>query len=265
MSKKNPPDINDLLVRIGLVKNNKVLAQVRDYGIQGTHYDLVLSIDPETAAKMVEKKLGVEADYHEEDGSHYWQFTIDDEWEFYFELYNSGSEYMCITDLREPKPEPVIPQIIEISNKYQEFKNNIKKQEAEFAKTFSENFKADMMAILQQVKPIKAVVWTQYSMWRDGMEHEFTVYRPHFLSFVPKELKEYYDDSEDLLTGEDFILSSSDLERSKYLTEAERNTCIQMREIIINNDPLFYSMFGDHKAICLAENGLKIQHYDHLA
>lgn len=263
MSQNNPQHINDLLTRIGLVKNGKVLAKVRDYGVQGSHYDLELNIDPATAAKMVEQKLGVQAQYNEEDGSCYWSFNIEDEWDFYFESYRSGSMYMIISDLREPEPLP-IPEIVKISNNYQALKANIKTRETEYATAFGKVFESDMKDMLKQVKSIKAVVWAQYSMWQDGMEYEFVVYRPHFLSFVPSELKEYYDDNNDLLTGEDFILSSSDVERSKYLNDNERKVCIQMRDVIVNNDVLFKKVFGDHKAILLTENGLKIQHYDHL-
>lgn len=263
MSKKNPQEINELLARIGLVKNGKALAQVRDY-CQGTHYDLILHIDPEYAASIVEKKLGVKAEYENYDGCHYWHFTIENEWEFCFEIYSSGSEYMTAHDLRNPKVEKPTPQIVEVSNKYQEFKISIKQQEAEFAVSFKEVFERDMVAMLKEVTPIKAIVFVQYSMWHDGMEHEFTVYRPHFLSFVPTELKEYYDDNEDLLTLQDFILTSSDIERSLQLNEEERKTCIQIREVILNNDNLFYSMFGDHKAICLSESGLQVKNYNHL-
>lgn len=100
MSNKNPQEINDLLSKIGLMEKDKPLAEIRPFGIQGKHYDLVLHIDPETAASRVEKELGIKAHYYKDDGSHYWDFTIPNEWDFHFELYRSGSEYMGAIDLR---------------------------------------------------------------------------------------------------------------------------------------------------------------------
>ena len=101
----NPENINNLLAKIGLIKNGKPLAVIRDYGIQDNNYDLELRILPSEAASIVEKKLGVKAEYCQTDGSEYWNFTIPNEWIFHLERYQSGSNYMRAFDLTEIKPK----------------------------------------------------------------------------------------------------------------------------------------------------------------
>ena len=257
----NPPDINKLLARIGLVENGEPLAEVRDFGQQGTFYDLLLHTDPETAAEMVEKQLGLKAVYSHEDGSQYWAFTLPNEWSFYFESYRSGSTYMSITDLRQaPKPvvNPNLPSLVDISNSYQELKKGFKREEKKLAAQFNEVFESNMVEMLKQVEPIKAVVWVQYA----GMEDDFTVQLPHFLSFVPTELREYYDNI-DLPTENDFIIDPTQVQSTTHLNDQQRKICLEMKKIITNNDPFFLSAFGDHKALCLTTNGLEIKHYEH--
>jgi hypothetical protein len=262
MSNKNPKHINDLLIKIGLIENKKVLAQLRDSGQQGNHYDLILLTDPETAANMVEKKLGIKANHFDDDGSYYWEFSIENEWNFCFEQYRSGNIYMTATDLHpieEEKPPAI--SIIDISNAYKALKEKFNKDQKELALQLKDNFIPQMADMLKKTPSIKAIVWVQYSKWEGGMEYDFAVYQPYFLSFIPEEFKQYYNDS-DLLKAEDFIITPYDLESTKKLNEEEKKICLKMNNILKNSDTLLGSIFGDHVGVCLTKDGSSAQHYD---
>lgn len=263
MSNKNPQHINDLLVKIGMVKNGKPLATLRDYGQQGKHYDLVLHTDPESAANLVEKKLGIEANHYDDDGSYYWDFTIENEWEFCFEQYRSGSEYMTITDLRPAVEEkPPVVSILDISNSYQALKAEFTQKEADLAKQFKDNFESQMVELLEQVHPIKAVVWVQYSKWDDGAHYGFNVYDPSFLSFIPEEIKQHYSNN-DLPHSDDFNLVEHNVKTSKKLNSIEQDICIKMCKIITQNNGLFEQIFDNNQCFCLTADGLEIEDYDY--
>lgn len=256
MSNKNPQHINELLVRIGLIENRKVLAQVRDYG-QGNHYDLILFTDPESAAEMVEKKLGIKAQHFEDDGSYYWEFNIENEWDFCFEQYRSGSQYMTITDLRPPEEEkqPVV-SIWDISTSYQTLKEQFRKNEAALALLFKENFETQMVSLFEQIKPIKAVTWIQQSAHNNDTLEQFIVCNPSFLSFIPVTVKKYYQ-KDDLPNNQHFSLIETEFDTSTQLNSTEREICKKIHNLIMDNSGLFKHNYKQDQSFCLTVRGLK--------